>query len=261
MAFLLALLFVFPAFGAPADDSAFRAEAVKHNKAKELYDAWALNPVNGLTRSGVYFLETQSKLIRLSSAFAAVAGPIGVAWVFVNELADAQPAYGSLGDPYRSREGIFRFAHLPREEQARILRLDDAFSRWYSERQAELERELPALSAIICDGSKLTALAGGNVLLTVARDENGVFELVKAEDKPSHLAAEYDFEEGQIQRVRAAAKEKGQERPLELSQYENFLKRGNWAYGREAHRRMRAALVGALFRADELKRRCPIPLP
>lgn len=263
MGILLIFLLAFPAFGAPADDASFRAEAVNRSKAKELYDAWALNPINGLTRTGVYFLDTQAKLIRLSSVFAAVSSPVGVAWVFVNELADSRPAYGSLGDPYRSHEGVFRFARLPREEQARILRLDEAFSRWYSEQQAELERTLPALSAVVCGGEKLTAVADGNVLLTIARDENGVFEKVKAEDKPSRLEAEYEFAEGQLQRVRAA--EKGQARSLDLSQYEHFLKRGNWAYGREAHRRMRAALVGALFRADELSRRCPsglkTPLP
>lgn len=259
MVFLLALLLTLPTLAAPADDSSFRAEAVKPGKVKQLYDAWALNPINGLTRTGVYFLDTQAKLIRLSSAFAAVSGPVGVAWVFINELSDSRPAYGSLGDPYRSHEGIFRFAHLPREEQARILRLDDTFARWYAERQAELDRSLPALSAVICDGKRLSTLAEGNVLLTILRDENGVFVEVKAEDKHSHLAANYDFSDGQLQRVRAAAKEKGEVYSLELSQYEHFLQRGNWAYGREAHRRMRSALVGALFRADDLKRRCPLP--
>lgn len=242
-----------------ADDAHFRKGALRKSKTKEIYDAWALNPVNGLTRTGAYFLQTQGRLLRLTSAFAPFAGPVGVAWVFVNELADARPAYGSLGDPYRSAEGLFRFARLTTEKQAEILRIDTAFARWYQEQQGALEHSLPALNAIRCGGEAISALGGDQVKLEIFRDEQGVFDRVRALDQPSGLRAEFHFADGMLEHVLASAGEKDlAPKELSLSQYEHFLAKGNWVHGREAHRRMRAALVGALFRADLVGKQCPV---
>lgn len=248
---------------AAREESAFRASALEKSKIKEIYDVWALNPINGLTRTGMYFLDTQAKLLRLTGAFAPFAGPVGVAWVFVNELADARPAYGSLGDPYRSATGLFDFARLPVEQQAKILRLDDAFARWYAEQQAALDRGLPGLSAIKCGKNEaaITALAGERVKLEIERDDRGVYELVRAVDPVTRLRAEYELADGMLVRVKAwyAERAGGEEmsKELTLPQYENFLGRGTWAYGREAHRHLRRALVVALFRADLVARQCP----
>lgn len=264
--FLAFALLPLQALAAPAPeksperaDTEFRASVLEKPKLREIYEAWSNSGIAGINGSASYAISSQH-LLRLTGTLALLNGPVGAAWLLANALTDSRAALGSLGDPYRSAAGLFEFARLPRAEQEEILKVDPQFRKWLKKQQDLLESRLPRLTGFACRGNRAEVETSEPKLsLEIERDEIGVFQKANIQDFSSGLRAEYQLEKGLLSRVTVWLKgNDGHEtaRELTLAQYQYFLAHGPWIYGRQAHKRMRAAFVAALFHANRVEQAC-----
>ena len=123
------------------------AAVVKNRVASSLSDVSTKAFQSASTKIAVLEAEGAASLLTLSALkFVAIKVP----GFLLSMITNSTPLRGSLGDPYRSEEGLKKFFNLPEGEQLNVLKYDLVFRSWLFDIQAKYESKLSVAMSLKC---------------------------------------------------------------------------------------------------------------